>query len=80
MGSDSRSGKSASQNEILINATAGETRAAVIEQGQFTELYIERERERSVTGMVALGKVTRVLPGMQAAAAKQIADLVADHG
>jgi ribonuclease G len=67
VGSDSRSGKSASQNEILINAIAGETRAAVIEQGQFTELYIERERERSVTGMVALGRVTRVLPGMQAA-------------
>jgi ribonuclease G len=65
--SDSRSGKSASQNEILLNATAGETRAAVLEHGQFTELYIERESERSVAGMVALGRVTRVLPGMQAA-------------
>jgi ribonuclease G len=67
VGSDSRSGRSASQNEILINATAGETRVALLEQGQFTELYIERERERSVTGMVVLGRVTRVLPGMQAA-------------
>jgi ribonuclease G len=65
--SDSRSGRSAQQNEVLINATAGETRVAILEQGQFTELYIERERERSVTGMVALGRVTRVLPGMQAA-------------
>jgi len=65
--SDSRSGKSASQNEILINANAGETRVAIMELGDFAELYIERERDRSVAGMVALGRVTRVLPGMQAA-------------
>jgi ribonuclease G len=51
----------------LINASAGETRVAVIEQGRFAELYIERGRDRSVAGMVALGRVTRVLPGMQAA-------------
>ena len=67
MATDSRSGRSGPRNEILINVTAGETRVAILEQGQFTELYIERERERSVTGMVALGRVTRVLPGMQAA-------------
>lgn len=63
---DSRGGKSA-QNEILINASAGETRVALLEQGQFTELYIERETDTSVTGTVTLGRVTRVLPGMQAA-------------
>ena len=51
----------------MLNSTAGETRVALLEQGQFTELYIEREQERSVAGMVALGRVTRVLPGMQAA-------------
>jgi ribonuclease G len=65
--SDSRSGRSAQQNEVLINAASGETRVAILEQGLFTELYIEREQEQSVAGMVALGKVTRVLPGMQAA-------------
>jgi ribonuclease G len=54
-------------SEILINASAGETRVALLEQGSFSELHIEREGERSVTGAVALGKVTRVLPGMQAA-------------
>ena len=64
---DSRSGKSAAQNELLVNASAGETRVAILEQGQFTELYIERESDRSVTGTVVLGRVTRVLPGMQAA-------------
>ena len=55
------------QNEIMINASAGETRVAILEQGHFAELHIERERDRSVAGMVVLGRVTRVLPGMQAA-------------
>jgi ribonuclease G len=65
---DSRPGKSAPlSNEILINACSGETRVAILEQGDFNELYIERQRERSVAGTVTLGRVSRVLPGMQAA-------------
>jgi ribonuclease G len=55
------------QNEIIINASAGETRVAILERATFTELHIERESDRSVGGMVVLGRVTRVLPGMQAA-------------
>ena len=55
------------QNEIIINASAGETRVALLERGTFNELHIERDSDRSVGGMVVLGKVTRVLPGMQAA-------------
>ncbi len=54
-------------NEIIINAAAGETRVAILEQGVFAELHIERESGRSVAGTVTLGRVTRVLPGMQAA-------------
>ena len=46
---------------------AGETRVGILEQGTFSELHIERDSDRSVTGTVTLGKVTRVLPGMQAA-------------
>jgi ribonuclease G len=53
-------------NEIIINAGGGETRVALLEGGSFTELHIERERDRNVAGMVAKGRVTRVLPGMQA--------------
>ncbi len=64
---DSRGGKTAANNELLVNASAGEIRVAILEQGQFTELYIERESDRSVTGTVVLGRVSRVLPGMQAA-------------
>ncbi|MCZ7677978.1 MAG: ribonuclease E/G, partial [Sandaracinaceae bacterium] len=45
----------------------GETRVALIENGILAELYVERERDRSPVGNVYLGKVTRVLPGMQAA-------------
>jgi len=64
-----RSGDSqgGSSSEIIINAMAGETRVGILEQGLFSELHIERDSDRSVTGTVTLGKVTRVLPGMQAA-------------
>jgi ribonuclease G len=55
------------QNEIIINAEIGETRVALLERGQFAELHIERERDKSVVGNVSKGRVTRVLPGMQAA-------------
>ena len=55
------------QNEIVINVDTGETRVALIEQGIFTELHIEREADKSVVGNVVKGRVSRVLPGMQAA-------------
>jgi ribonuclease G len=64
---ESRGGRQAAENEILINKSEGETRVAVLEQGSFNELHIERDSDRIVTGTVALGRVTRVLPGMQAA-------------
>lgn len=54
-------------NTLVINVDIAETRVALIEQGNITELFIEREQERSCVGNVYLGKVTRVLPGMQAA-------------
>ncbi len=55
------------QNEILINAQAGETRAALLQKGTFVELHIERDSSRGIVGNVVKGRVTRVLPGMQAA-------------
>ncbi len=55
------------KNEIIINAEIGETRVALIENRQFAELHIERERDKSVMGNVVKGRVSRVLPGMQAA-------------
>ena len=54
-------------NEIVINASVGETRVGIIERNLFTELHIERSDDRNVAGTVVKGRVTRVLPGMQAA-------------
>jgi ribonuclease G len=53
--------------ELLINRDLGETRIALLEEGVVRELYVERDDERGVVGNVYLGKVTRVLPGMDAA-------------
>jgi ribonuclease G len=52
---------------ILINITPQETRVALILQGAVQELHIERTASRGRTGNVYLGKVVRVLPGMQSA-------------
>ena len=55
------------ENEIIINVDSGETRVALLEQSIFSELHIERQRGKSVVGNVVKGRVSRVLPGMQAA-------------
>src|SRR5260370_17798892 len=54
-------------NEILINVTPQETRVAVLEQSIVQELHIERVSARGLVGNIYLGKVARVLPGMQSA-------------
>ncbi|MEA3292257.1 MAG: ribonuclease G [Pseudomonadota bacterium] len=53
--------------EILVNVTPQETRAAVVENGMLQEVHIERVRGRGIVGNIYKGKVVRVLPGMQAA-------------
>jgi ribonuclease G len=53
--------------DILINWAPQETRVAVVENGAVQELHIERTLERGLVGNVYLGKVVRVLPGMQSA-------------
>jgi ribonuclease G len=55
------------QHDILINWSPQETRVAIIEHGAVQELHIERSLERGLVGNVYLGKVARVLPGMQSA-------------
>ena len=55
------------QQDILINWSPQETRVAVIENGAVQELHMERTLERGLVGNVYLGKVSRVLPGMQSA-------------
>ena len=53
--------------EILINVTPQETRVAVMLQGVAQEIHIERSASRGLVGNIYLGKVARVLPGMQSA-------------
>jgi ribonuclease G len=55
------------QKEILINWSPQETRVAVMEQGAVQELHLERTLERGLVGNIYMGKVSRVLPGMQSA-------------
>jgi ribonuclease G len=55
------------QQDILINWSPQETRVAVVENGAVQEMHVERSLERGIVGNVYLGKVARVLPGMQSA-------------
>jgi ribonuclease G len=55
------------QQDILINWSPQETRVAIVEHGAVQELHVERMLERGLVGNVYLGKVARVLPGMQSA-------------
>src|SRR3989338_4619991 len=55
------------QQDILINWSPQETRVAIVEHGAVQELHLERTLERGLVGNVYLGKVARVLPGMQSA-------------
>jgi ribonuclease G len=53
--------------QILINVTPQETRVALTEQGAVQELHVERDANRGLVGNIYLGRVCRVLPGMQSA-------------
>src|SRR3989304_4268139 len=53
--------------DILINVTPQETRVAVMHSGVAQELHIERSGSRGLVGNIYMGKVARVLPGMQSA-------------
>ena len=55
------------KSSLLINVDVGETRVCLIEDGSLGELTVERKTDRSPVGNIYVGKVTRVLPGMQAA-------------
>ena len=54
-------------SDLIINASLPETRIALIEDGEVQELLVERPSEKGIVGNIYKGKVSRVLPGMQAA-------------
>jgi ribonuclease G len=53
--------------EILLNVAPRETRAAMLDNGVVQEIYIERPSRRGLVSNLYKGRVSRVLPGMQAA-------------
>ena len=53
--------------EMVVNVSPRETRAALLENGVLQELFVERASKLGLTGNLYKGRVSRVLPGMQAA-------------
>ncbi len=53
--------------EILINVRPNQTRVAYVENRELVDLYVERRTSPTLVGSIYLGRVMRVLPGMQAA-------------
>jgi ribonuclease G len=53
--------------EMAISVTREETRVAVLENGVMTDLYVDRAKQKDFVGNIYLGRVVKVLPGMQAA-------------
>src|SRR3954452_2766034 len=53
--------------ELIINASLPEVRIAQMENGEIQDLLIERASGKGIVGNIYKGRVTRVLPGMQAA-------------
>ncbi len=52
---------------MLVESDPQQTRVAVLESDRLVEIFIERKHHHSIVGNVYKGRVTRVLPGMQAA-------------
>jgi ribonuclease G len=55
------------KEEILVNVSSREVRVAVVENGVLLEVLLERSSRRGLVSNIYLGRVSRVLPGMQAA-------------
>lgn len=55
------------EKELVINVSGDETRAALIENGQLAEIFIERNSRAGMVGTIYKGKVKKILPGMQSA-------------
>lgn len=54
-------------NEIIVDVNPGEIRVGVLEDKELVEIHIERTNHQGLVGNIYRGKVSSVLPGMQAA-------------
>ncbi len=55
------------KKELIIASSQLETKIALLEDGQVNEVFIERRKNQGILGNIYKGRVTKVLPGMQAA-------------
>ncbi len=55
------------KKEIIINSTANEIRIAITEDGKLAELFVETPEKERMVGDIYVGKVAKVMPGIQAA-------------
>ena len=53
--------------ELIVSSNRRETMAAILEDDQVAEIFIERERQLGAVGNIYKGRVSKVLPGMQCA-------------
>jgi len=53
--------------DILIETESGQTRLALLEDGELSEYYVERKGQEKLAGNIYLGRAANILPGMQAA-------------
>lgn len=55
------------ENELIISATGEEVRIALLEDKQLVELHKEKKSSQFAVGDVVLGKVRKIMPGLNAA-------------
>jgi ribonuclease G len=55
------------KKEIVINSTANEIRIAITEEGKLAELFVETPEKERLVGDIYVGKIAKVMPGIQAA-------------
>jgi len=56
-----------SNRKLVVSAEGSETRVALLEGSDLVEYFLERKRDSGVAGNIYRGRISRVLPGMQAA-------------
>jgi ribonuclease G len=55
------------ETKLVVSSEGPEARLGVLEGGALAEYFLERARERGISGNLYKGRVSRVLPGLQAA-------------
>ena len=63
----SKKGEASTGKEILINVGPVEKRVAIVDNGQLVDFFMEREAHGHYAGSIYKGRVSAILPGMEAA-------------